>query len=272
MQILWRLGKAADFRDEDTGEHVVRVACYSTAIAEALALPRETIEQLFLVAPLHDIGKIGIPDSILLKPDRLTHEERQIMQQHCKIGERILQEPSVMELCSSAGENERTSLPHVDPLLRAARDIAAAHHERWDGEGYPNRLKGPQVPLPARIVAVADVYDALTSERPYKSAMSAEQSIDIIKSGRGTQFDPGVVDAFLNVHDRMKTIRESVSTDVRRIMSTIAFNWPPESVDPQLPEPTDVLCDGDAAIARPRFSSSQASLDCDLLRARSITL
>ncbi|MBX3441762.1 MAG: response regulator [Planctomyces sp.] len=245
LQILWRLGKAADFRDEDTGEHIVRVACYSMAIAETLGLPRDVVERLFLVAPLHDVGKIGIPDSILLKPGRLTDEERRVMQTHCEIGARILEEPSIMEVCSHSPPRGVDEDP-TDPLVRAARDIAAAHHERWDGDGYPNRLRADEIPLAARIVSVADVYDALTSERPYKAALSPERSLEIVASGRGTQFDPDVIDAFLAIQPRVHAIRESVTNDVHRIMSSMTLYRRPELLNlpangSRSPRPAEVL-------------------------------
>lgn len=213
LQIIWRLAKAGEFRDEDTGEHVVRVASCSRILARALELSPAECEQIYLAAPLHDIGKIGIPDSILLKPGRLTGEERAVIQTHCEIGERILREPSLTELCLPDVSADLQELDqNGDSLMEAARRIALAHHERWDGRGYPHCLAGREIPLEARIVSVADVFDALTSSRPYKSALPADEAARIIDNGRGTQFDPDVIDAFLQHFDQLVEVRQQVAS------------------------------------------------------------
>jgi putative two-component system response regulator len=223
MQIIWRLSKAADFRDEETGEHVLRVACYSAAIAETLGLPRAAVEKIFVASPLHDIGKIAIPDAILLKPGKFTDEERRIMQTHCELGRRILYEPSVAEACagshSACGSDDGDD---ADDLMAVAQQIASAHHERWDGTGYPSRLAGTEIPLFARIVSVADVYDALRSTRPYKSPIPPRESLEIIMAGRKTQFDPDVVDAFLLAQPRILEIQQSVQAEVGRLMAPMS--------------------------------------------------
>lgn len=212
MQIIRRLAKAGEFRDEETGEHVVRVANCSRILARGLGLSLAECEQIFLVAPLHDIGKIGIPDSILLKPGRLTSEERAVMQTHCEIGERILREPSLTELCLLDEAACLQGLEQTnDPLMEIARQIAIAHHERWDGRGYPHQLSGREIPLAARIVSVADVFDALTSARPYKAALPVDEAARIIFSGRGSQFDPEVTDVFLEQIDQLAEVREQVA-------------------------------------------------------------
>lgn len=195
-QIIWKLAKAAEFRDEETGEHVVRVAQWSARIARELGLPARFVDEISLAAPLHDIGKIAIPDSILLKPDRLTPGERRIMQQHCELGQKILLEPGLAESCSLSLDQDRAE-ETPDSLVATAAEIAIAHHERWDGLGYPHGLSGDGIPLAARIVAVADVYDALKSARPYKPAFTDEEAMNIILSERGRHFDPQVTDAFL---------------------------------------------------------------------------
>lgn len=183
--LIFGLAKLAESRDTDTGEHLERIAAYCRVLAEQLRtahdLADEWIFNLQLASSLHDIGKVGIPDSVLLKPGPLTPGERAAMERHPAIGAQALD--AILARDKS------------DELLRMARNIAAAHHERWDGTGYPSRLKGEAIPLEARIVSVADVYDALTSRRVYKPALSHEDALAIINNARGTQFDPQVVDA-----------------------------------------------------------------------------
>lgn len=186
--LIFALAKLAESRDTDTGEHLERIAAYCRVLAEQMRavypeLTDDWILNLQVASSLHDIGKVGIPDSVLLKPGKLEPSERETMQTHPLIGARALD----AILARDGG----------DQLLRIARNIAASHHERWDGEGYPERLGGAAIPLEARIVSVADVYDALTSKRVYKPALSHEESLRIITEGRGTQFDPQVVDALL---------------------------------------------------------------------------
>ena len=178
IHALERLALAAEFRDDDTGEHMHRVADVAAAVATALRLPEDEVALIRHAAPLHDVGKIGIPDAVLLKPGRLTHEEFEQIKTHTTIGASIL------------GGREH-------PLLERAEEIALSHHERWDGGGYPHGLAGEEIPMAGRILAVADVYDALTSDRPYKEAWSPEAAIAEIERQRGRQFDPQVVDAFL---------------------------------------------------------------------------
>lgn len=184
--LIFALAKLAESRDSDTGEHLERIAAYSRVLAEQLrvSVPSLTdtwIHDLQLASSLHDIGKVGIPDAVLLKAGKLTPEERAVIQRHPAIGADAL--------------NAILARQPNDELLRMARNIAANHHERWDGEGYPERLRGDAIPLEARIVSVADVYDALTSKRIYKPAMSHSEALALITAGSGTQFDPQVVDA-----------------------------------------------------------------------------
>ncbi|MBI1334875.1 MAG: response regulator [Armatimonadetes bacterium] len=178
--VIHRLARAGEYRDDDTGHHTRRVGELSARIATALRLPTDTVKLIQLAALLHDLGKIGIPDSILLKPGRLTEEEFRQMQQHCMAGASILAQGNT-------------------PLLQMAEKIAAHHHERYDGSGYPSGLRGEEIPIEARIVSVADVFDALTHERPYKKAWDRESAKAEILSQKGRQFDPQVVDAFLAV-------------------------------------------------------------------------
>ena len=177
-EIIMMLMKAAEHRDTETGNHVGRVAGYVGQIAEGLGLSPDEAERLSLASTMHDVGKISVPDKILLKPGRLSEEERREMEEHADRGRRIL------EGSDSA-------------LIRLAAEIAATHHERWDGGGYPKGLRGEAIPLSGRIVAVADVYDALTSDRPYKTAWSQADAVAHLRAHAGTHFDPACVAAFL---------------------------------------------------------------------------
>ena len=199
LDIVWRLAKAGEYRDDVTGDHIIRVGCYCRALTEKLALSGRFLEDIFFTGPLHDIGKIGIPDSILLKKGKLTPEEWEIMKTHCVKGADILMKaPRGLAVFQERGVPPR-HLPPVMPdnrLLKIAATIAVRHHEKWDGTGYPNALEGRDIPLEARIVAIADTYDALRSDRPYKSAYPEDKAIAIIKKESARQFDPDVVAAF----------------------------------------------------------------------------
>jgi putative two-component system response regulator len=180
IEILERLARAAEFRDDDTGQHTQRVGQLAAQLAAVLALPTDLIELIRRAAPLHDLGKIGVPDTVLLKRGRLDAAEYDVMKRHTVIGGAILSGSSV-------------------PLLAMGREIAVSHHERWDGTGYPFGEAGAAIPVSGRIVAVADVFDALTHGRPYKSAWSVDEATAEISRERGRQFDPDVVDAFLEI-------------------------------------------------------------------------
>lgn len=189
LEVIWRLTAASEYRDKETGAHIKRMSHYSAAIAQKMGLPQKTVEVILYAAPMHDIGKIGIPDDILLKPGKLESEEWKIMKQHTAIGANILKGSQI-------------------GFVRMGAMIAMMHHEKWDGSGYPGGLKGNQIPLAGRIVALADVFDALTSERPYKEAFSIEKSNGIIGQGRGSHFDPAVVDAFFSIQDQILDIKD----------------------------------------------------------------
>lgn len=204
------LARAAEYRDDDTGQHVFRVGRYTRLIAESLGLPDDLVETLEQAAQLHDIGKIGIPDSVLLKPGRLTDEEMALMQRHPGFGKRIL--------TSYTSDEEKSLRRHAEVgahilevgssrILDLARTIALTHHERWDGGGYPLGLKGDDIPLVGRIVAVADVFDALSSRRSYKKAFPLDECFGIMRESRGTHFDPEVLDAFLRIRDRVVQVQ-----------------------------------------------------------------
>lgn len=204
------LARAAEYRDDDTGQHVLRVGRYTRLIAEAMNLSEELIETLEQAALLHDIGKIGIPDAVLLKPGRLTEDEFAMMQKHPGFGKRIL--------TSYSSEEEKAFKRHAEVgahilevgssrILDLARTIALTHHERWDGTGYPLGLKGTDIPLVGRIVAVADVFDALSSRRTYKKAFPLDECFQIMRESRGTHFDPDVLDAFLSVRNQVVKVQ-----------------------------------------------------------------
>lgn len=177
LQIIQRLGRAAEYKDNETGLHVIRMSHYAREIALMAGMGEADAEELFNAAPMHDVGKMGIPDAILQKPGKLTPEEWDIMKQHARIGAEII------------GDDNSS-------LLQMASRIALYHHEKWDGSGYPNGLIGDTIPIEARIVALADVFDALTSKRPYKEAWSIEDTTHYIVAESGKQFDPDLVAAF----------------------------------------------------------------------------
>ena len=220
MDIIWRLAKAAEFRDDDTGHHVMRVAHFSGVLAEAVGVEAGLAERIFLTSPLHDVGKIGIPDDILLKPSSLSTLEMDIMRRHCAIGAEIL-EPALPRVAGHPTPTPKNlgdstgSLRVANPLLVTAATIALSHHERWEGRGYPRGLIGADIPIEGRIVAVADVFDALTSRRPYKAAMPEDEAVAIIADGRGAHFDPQVVDAFLACLPALRAVRTRFADDSR---------------------------------------------------------
>ena len=188
-ETLLCLGRAAEHRDPETHEHIIRMSNYSKVVARRVGLSEEECEMMLLASPLHDIGKIGTPDNILLKPGKLTFEEFEIMKQHTLIGETILSNSA-------------------SPILQAGARIAISHHEKFDGSGYPRGLKGKAIPLEGRIVAVADVFDALTSERPYKEAWDIDRATALMIESKGGHFDPEVVDAFFDVFDEVLEIKQ----------------------------------------------------------------
>lgn len=190
LQVVQRLGRAAEYRDNETGLHIIRMSKFSTLLAKELGWNDADSELMLHASPMHDVGKIGIPDAILLKPGKFDPHEWEIMKTHATIGADIL----------SDGDSD---------LLRLAREIALTHHEKWDGSGYPHRTAGEAIPQAGRIVAVADVFDALTSERPYKKAWPLEKAIAYMQEEAGRHFDPAVIECFkaclpqfLEIHQR----------------------------------------------------------------------
>ncbi len=204
LEIIKRLGQAAKLRDNETGYHVLRMSHYSRLIALALGYSEPQAQTLFLAAPMHDIGKIGTPDYVLLKPGKLNPDEWEIMKQHVTMGAEILGD-------------------HPDELLAMARTVALSHHEKWDGTGYPLGLKGPEIPQVGQIVALADVFDALTSIRPYKEAWPIEKAVQTIEDGADKHFDPALMPAFraalpemLRIRDLYADTRETAAVDPAR--------------------------------------------------------
>jgi len=194
------MASLAEHRDPETGGHIKRTQNYVRAIASEInthekyknIITQDVVENLYKTAPLHDIGKVGVPDSILLKPGKLTKEEFDEMKNHPTYGR-----DSLVDACERLGSNS---------FLQSAIEIAYAHHEKWDGSGYPQGLRGEEIPLPGRIMAIADVYDALISKRVYKDAFSHEKARSIIVEGKGNHFDPDLIDAFLKIEDQFIAI------------------------------------------------------------------
>lgn len=195
LEIIQRLGRAAEYKDNETGMHVVRMSHYSKVLAQQLDVSERWVELVFQAAPMHDIGKIGIPDAVLRKPGKLDADEWEVMQGHVNIGADIIADSDSL-------------------LLQMAQEIALYHHEKWDGSGYPHGLKGEEIPLSARIVAIADVFDALTSERPYKKAWPVEKAITVLEQDAGSHFDPTLVPIFIDQLETILQIRETFKDEL----------------------------------------------------------
>ena len=217
LELIHCLARAAEYRDNETGRHVIRVGRYAGLIARQLGLDRPTAERIELAAPLHDMGKIGIPDAILLKPGKLTPEEFEVMQKHTLYGKRTFEPMGHDELGTYQSHTVVGQMildVPTSPIITTAAEIALTHHERWDGSGYPMGLSGEDIPLSGRITAVADVFDALSTRRPYKPAFPMDRCFALMEEGRGTHFDPRVLDAFLARRDEVIHIRvECADTD-----------------------------------------------------------
>jgi putative two-component system response regulator len=216
-----RLVIASEYKDEDTGDHIIRMSQYCELLAQKTDLSKKEIKNVRYASPMHDIGKIGIPDSILLKPGKLTNQEFDIIKSHTTIGGKILIQSNAK-------------------VLQTAYDIALTHHEKWNGQGYPRGLKKDQIPLVGRIVGIADVFDALTSNRPYKEAYPVEVACEIIKKERENHFDPNMVDIFLDNIDDIIAIKNSMG--VIEDLSITDFQWSERDrkngVDSSMPAPS----------------------------------
>ena len=192
LEVIRRLGRAAEYRDDMTGFHIIRMSRYSQLLALAAGMGEAEAEMLLNASPMHDIGKIGIPDSVLMKPGKLEADEWKIMQTHVDIGVEILSGSS-------------------SALMDMAAEVAQNHHEKWDGSGYPRALSGEDIPLTGRVVAVADVFDALTTERPYKKAWPVEEATDFLKEQSGKHFEPRLVELFIEILPDILAIRDQYS-------------------------------------------------------------
>jgi len=190
LDTIQRLSRAAEYRDTDTGAHIWRMSHFAQAIAREIGLPSTLVDNILYASPMHDVGKIGTPDHILLKPGKLSPEEQSFMEGHTLIGEQIL-----------GGSTH--------PLLTMASEIAGNHHEKWDGSGYPRCISGEAIPLPARISAVADVFDALTTRRVYKDAWPADEAFNYIKKQSGSHFDPACADAFFQIREEIEEFQRA---------------------------------------------------------------
>jgi putative two-component system response regulator len=211
------LARAGEFRDDATGHHVTRVGRYSRILAEELGYAEPKLDLIEHASQLHDVGKIGIPDAILHKPGKLDPDEFDLMRTHCEIGRKIINpqsdEDSIRlanhKLTTHNSSGDRVQHSRTSPVLKLAAVIASTHHEKWDGSGYPAGMSGTQIPLEGRIVAVADVFDALSSSRPYKKAFPVDKCLQILDEGRGSHFDPDVLDAFFRRVDDILAIRSA---------------------------------------------------------------
>ena len=189
LEVIRRLGRAAEFRDDDTGEHIYRMSHYSNLLALASGFDEDEAEELLIAAPMHDVGKIGIPDSILLKPGKLDDAEWDVMRAHTLMGAQML-----------AGSRS--------PAIQLAKRIALEHHERWDGRGYPHGIRGEDISIQARICTIADVFDALTSTRPYKEAWTIDAALEEIEVSAGTMFDPELAARFVGLEPQLREIQD----------------------------------------------------------------
>ena len=191
LKTLLMLGKAAEFKDNDTGLHVVRMSKYSYMLAKASGWNEESCNVLLNAAPMHDIGKISTPDSILKKPGPLDPEEMATMRLHCEAGAQIIEQAQ-----------------SDTPLFKMAKEIALSHHEKWDGTGYPNRLAGDSIPVSGRVVAIADVFDALTTKRPYKSPWPLDKTFDFMRENAGKHFDPELIEIFISLRNEITEVQQ----------------------------------------------------------------
>ena len=200
------LARAADYRDGTTGRHVIRVGLYAEVVARQMGCTDTVADLLREAAKLHDVGKIGIPDSILLKPGRLDDSELKLMRQHCSIGRNIIDQLPDRGLGEISADAVSAAGAVASPILRLAASVAYSHHEKWDGTGYPLGLSGSDIPIEGRITAIADVFDALSTKRPYKGAFEMAHCFQVLEEGRGTHFDPEVLDAFFAAIDQIMDV------------------------------------------------------------------
>ncbi len=213
QEVVNCLARAADYRDGTTGRHVIRVGLYAEIVARRMGCPPHVADLLREAAKLHDVGKIGIPDSILLKPGKLDSAEIDLMRQHCAFGRDIIEQ---FPEKNGDGSSAPVKCGVASPILRLAASVAFSHHEKWDGSGYPLGISGDQIPIEGRITAIADVFDALSTRRPYKEPFQIDACTRILKEGRGTHFDPGVLDAFFDAFDEVLHVYHTYSDTAER--------------------------------------------------------
>ncbi len=204
IDTIHRLVLATEFREENTGEHIMRLSRFSVLLAQKTGMSDKEVQNIFYASPMHDVGKVGIPDKILLKPGKLTKKEFEHMKTHTTIGAKILSDSKA-------------------DIIQIAKQIALSHHEKWNGTGYPEGLSGTQIPIEGRIVGLLDVFDALTSKRPYKDPYPLDIALEIIKKERGKHFDPDIVDIFLVNFPEIKRMQDEISTMSRAEKSD--FMW-----------------------------------------------
>lgn len=220
LEVVHCLARAAEFRDDDTGQHVIRVGHYAKMIAHHAGMPRSFVDMIGFAAQLHDVGKIGIPDSILQKPGPLTDEELDFMRRHCDMGNRVLTASHVCDRILLGADDFESDVTLAaeefweSPVSGMAATIAMTHHEKWDGSGYPNGISGEAIPIEGRITAIADVFDALSSKRPYKEAFPIDHCFEILRKGRAQHFDPQLLDVFLSRRPDIEQIQFENREDV----------------------------------------------------------
>lgn len=222
IEMIFRMAVMAEYRDPTTGGHLVRIADYSSIIADGLDLPKSEVEVIRYASPMHDIGKIMLPDTVLKKKGKLTDEEKALMMKHPQVGADIFKDAK-------------------SPIMRACRTIALTHHERYDGTGYPYGLKGEEIPLYGRIVALADCFDAFTSQRPYKESFSFERSVSMIEERAGGHFDPQIVRVFVRDRDKFRSIWES-NRDIEIFLEDMGVNEEKKALDKSLAMKTANSC------------------------------
>ena len=204
FETVYRLSRAAEFRDEETGDHIKRLSSYAASLYQKMGKPEREIEAIQYASIMHDVGKIGVPDTILLKPGKLDAKEWELMKMHTTIGGKILEGSS-------------------SKFLLFGESIALTHHEKWDGSGYPNGFRGKEIPIVGRVIAVVDVFDALTSKRPYRrEPFSVEEAFNIIAKGKGTHFDPEIVDTFLSMRNEIIKIKNEYKNEGKSWLSQIS--------------------------------------------------
>lgn len=252
QEVVNCLARAADYRDGTTGSHVIRVGLYAEIVAREMGCPHHIADLIREAAKLHDVGKIGIPDSILLKPGKLDAVEKKLMQQHCSFGRNIIEQLPDGHLNGAVGLAENVA----SPILRLAASVAYSHHERWDGGGYPLGLSGSKIPIEGRITAIADVFDALSTKRPYKDAFEMKHCFQILEEGRGTHFDPEVLDAFFSSLEQIMRVYKQYSDDIEEEVAKAEKKPVAKQEKPKQEKPKQKKSAGEVSALRAKLESS----------------